>query len=225
MKNTFTSTDLDKLETWLHAPDRAEKTLPLDMLQGMLCAVVSAPKAITPLKWLPLAMGGEEAMQAHDAKEVMDLLIAFQNDVARQLNANEEFDFILYGEGEEDSIDMWCDGYLLGVDLAEPSWDETASPEEMDEMLFPFIALSHRLNEEGDGETDANAPGPEEEKLLLERVRGTLVDQIMENRLYWFEKGIPQTVRREAAKIGRNDPCPCGSGKKHKNCCGSATLH
>ncbi len=27
-------------------------------------------------------------------------------------------------------------------------------------------------------------------------------------------------VRRESKKIGRNDPCPCGSGKKYKNCCG-----
>ena len=27
-------------------------------------------------------------------------------------------------------------------------------------------------------------------------------------------------VRRDAAKVGRNDPCPCGSGKKYKNCCG-----
>ena len=30
----------------------------------------------------------------------------------------------------------------------------------------------------------------------------------------------PQTVRRESAKVGRNDPCPCGSGKKYKKCCG-----
>jgi preprotein translocase subunit SecA len=30
----------------------------------------------------------------------------------------------------------------------------------------------------------------------------------------------PQTVRREGKKIGRNDPCPCGSGKKYKKCCG-----
>ena len=27
-------------------------------------------------------------------------------------------------------------------------------------------------------------------------------------------------VRREAPKVGRNDPCPCGSGKKYKKCCG-----
>ncbi|TFH13897.1 MAG: hypothetical protein E4H02_10920, partial [Lentisphaerales bacterium] len=25
---------------------------------------------------------------------------------------------------------------------------------------------------------------------------------------------------RQSAKIGRNDPCPCGSGKKYKKCCG-----
>ena len=29
-----------------------------------------------------------------------------------------------------------------------------------------------------------------------------------------------RTVKREAPKVGRNDPCPCGSGKKYKNCCG-----
>jgi len=33
------------------------------------------------------------------------------------------------------------------------------------------------------------------------------------------EKGV--TVKREGQKIGRNDPCPCGSGKKYKKCCGA----
>ena len=32
----------------------------------------------------------------------------------------------------------------------------------------------------------------------------------------------PKTVKRQAAKVGRNDPCPCGSGKKYKKCCGKA---
>jgi preprotein translocase subunit SecA len=32
----------------------------------------------------------------------------------------------------------------------------------------------------------------------------------------------PTTVRREGQKIGRNAPCPCGSGKKYKKCCGAA---
>jgi len=30
-----------------------------------------------------------------------------------------------------------------------------------------------------------------------------------------------QTVKREGKKVGRNDPCPCGSGKKYKKCCGA----
>jgi preprotein translocase subunit SecA len=34
-----------------------------------------------------------------------------------------------------------------------------------------------------------------------------------------LELVIP-SARRESPKVGRNDPCPCGSGKKYKNCCG-----
>jgi len=40
---------------------------------------------------------------------------------------------------------------------------------------------------------------------------------------WFFEDGtqiMPEQVRRETPKIGRNDPCPCGSGKKYKKCCG-----
>jgi uncharacterized protein YecA (UPF0149 family) len=40
-------------------------------------------------------------------------------------------------------------------------------------------------------------------------------------REYWFERSKPETVKREAPKVGRNDPCPCGSGKKYKNCHGA----
>jgi len=35
------------------------------------------------------------------------------------------------------------------------------------------------------------------------------------------EAAKPSTVRRKGKKIGRNDPCPCGSGKKYKKCCGA----
>ena len=31
--------------------------------------------------------------------------------------------------------------------------------------------------------------------------------------------------RRSNPKVGRNDPCPCGSGEKYKKCCGSATVN
>jgi len=35
-----------------------------------------------------------------------------------------------------------------------------------------------------------------------------------------MEEETPQTYRRNQPKVGRNDPCPCGSGKKYKQCHG-----
>jgi SEC-C motif-containing protein len=41
--------------------------------------------------------------------------------------------------------------------------------------------------------------------------------------VWLYESGemIPETVVREGPKVGRNDPCPCGSGKKYKKCHGA----
>jgi len=35
------------------------------------------------------------------------------------------------------------------------------------------------------------------------------------------DEGVRRPKRRDVAKVGRNDPCPCGSGKKYKKCCGA----
>ena len=42
------------------------------------------------------------------------------------------------------------------------------------------------------------------------------------NGEWLYSEGLmrPTTVVREGRKIGRNEPCPCGSGKKYKQCCG-----
>lgn len=42
------------------------------------------------------------------------------------------------------------------------------------------------------------------------------------NGAWFFVDGqvIPETYVRQTPKVGRNDPCPCGSGKKYKFCCG-----
>ncbi len=45
-----------------------------------------------------------------------------------------------------------------------------------------------------------------------------IFDEDTRKELYLEEKKS-HTLRREGKKIGRNDPCPCGSGKKYKNCC------
>ncbi len=52
----------------------------------------------------------------------------------------------------------------------------------------------------------------EMESVMSERKGGTAVASQSE--------AAGTTVRRDSPKVGRNDPCPCGSGKKYKNCCG-----
>jgi uncharacterized protein YchJ len=53
--------------------------------------------------------------------------------------------------------------------------------------------------------------------------RGTFVDGITDEDFgddYQDDDYYPETYVRTEPKIGRNDPCPCGSGKKYKKCCG-----
>ena len=47
-------------------------------------------------------------------------------------------------------------------------------------------------------------------------------DILGEDKMVEIAKKYKQskTVRRETPKVGRNEPCPCGSGKKYKHCCG-----
>ncbi|MBZ0106330.1 MAG: SEC-C domain-containing protein [Sulfuricella denitrificans] len=43
---------------------------------------------------------------------------------------------------------------------------------------------------------------------------------------FWQARRKGTTVKRDTPKVGRNEPCPCGSGKKFKQCCGAErTLH
>jgi len=160
---------------------------------------------------------------AAEREEAVRLLDAFHEATARQLNEGEGFDFVLYGdEGADDEFAMWCEGYLLGVELAEPPWEEAAEAEDVEDMLTPFFVLSGRWKE---ARLEAGEPElPEsEERAMLEELRDSLADTVLYNRRYWFEHNVPAPVRREAPKVGRNDPCPCGSGRKYKNCHGTAT--
>jgi len=202
----------------MNAPERAESTLPLDMVQGLLAAVVSAPSPIPQEKWLPEVLGeGHLFTDEEERNEISGLLARFAEDTARQLNEGEGFDFILYGEDED--LAAWADGYLSGVDLAEPAWDASTDAEDIDTMLFPFLALT------GDAKEMALEAGEAwmteaEEKEMLEEVREGLANHLIDIRQHWFDKSIPPTVKREGPKVGRNDPCPCGSGKKYKSCHG-----
>ena len=63
-----------------------------------------------------------------------------------------------------------------------------------------------------------------EQERETERVQRSLPPQKPKQQPMFFSSGTtePQTVKRKEAKVGRNDPCPCGSGKKYKKCHGAA---
>ena len=212
-------TDLDRLERYLDDPGRAESTLPLDAVQGLFAAIACATPPVPREKWLPAILGSAVASKdPEEAEQIADLLERFAEDTARQLNEGEGFDFILYG-GDNEDFSSWADGYLAGVDLADPPWDETAEPEDLDNLLFPFLALTGQAKELA-LEAGEEWMSEEEEARTLAEIRAGLADHLIEVRRYWFEKGIPSPVKREGPKVGRNDPCPCGSGKKYKSCHG-----
>ena len=220
MPHQLTESDFDRLERYLTAPERIESTLPVDAAQGLLAAVACTPDLIPEERWLQAILGSAPQFATpEESEEITTLLQHFQEETARQLNEGEGFDFILYGpEGAED-LATWCDGFLEGVELSDPPWSDTADAEDRDHMLFPFLALTGQAKAMALDEGEGWMSEEEEVQMLLE-IREGLADHLLDVRRFWFEASIPQTVKRETPKIGRNDPCPCGSGKKYKACCG-----
>ncbi len=109
-------------------------------------------------------------------------------------------------------VDEWCQGYLRGVDLAADEW-RAASPD-IAQLLAPIRAFT--------ATTDWRAHE------LPETEAGKLRDAIAPNvrtlHAYWLARrvegaGDRARQRRASLRVGRNEPCSCGSGKKYKKCC------
>ena len=72
--------------------------------------------------------------------------------------------------------------------------------------------------------TDNEAAGAKASERLEKKVaskRNAFLDFVKDADPEALERFLPaETVRRDAPKVGRNSFCSCGSGKKHKKCCG-----
>ena len=217
----LTPEDLDRLEALLSAP-HLEDSLTLDALQGFFCAVASSPVEIPKQKWLDAAMGESKFANDEEAAQVTDLLERFAAETSAALAEGVGLDLIFYPveEGEEE-LAVWCDGYLLGVALADPDWYSAGDDEELvEEFLFPPMALSGHLKQHAEDEGE-EWHSPEDEADLMKEARENLYDCVYEAWQWGFNQRVNRVpVKREDAKVGRNDPCPCGSGKKYKACHG-----
>jgi uncharacterized protein len=229
---TMTEQELDQLESMLDSEIFKGEAMTLDMLQGYLCAVISGPDAIPPSVWLPEALGeAPEYPSSVQAEEAMGLVMKFYNTLAATLANQEEFDLILYSlEENPDELDYapWCDGYVFGSQIGETNWFEAAGEyaEDLGDKMEVFFLLSGLLKEDA---LESKEPwlSEKEEKRRMALAREAFPSTIGALYQFWLaQRAIPSPVRRESPKVGRNDPCPCGSGKKFKQCCGKApTVH
>ena len=117
---------------------------------------------------------------------------------------------------------LWAEGFSEAIDAFAEDWPdpdlETDEGRWYDDCLSRVLAL---LLPPADLAEHAKIYYPGE---TLERDQ--LVDEdccaAQDLRLYWLDHGPKPATRRVEAKPGRNDPCPCGSGKKFKKCHGAA---
>ncbi|MBR4695748.1 MAG: SEC-C domain-containing protein, partial [Selenomonadaceae bacterium] len=80
---------------------------------------------------------------------------------------------------------------------------------------------------ESEGEAEQEPPQVSEQQKLqaIEKQKSQLQDHLSSARASHGDDVSPAEARKknvtpDGKKVGRNDPCPCGSGKKYKNCCG-----
>jgi len=226
---------LDRLESLLDDPALAE-AMRLDEIQGFLCAALSGPQAISEQNWLAELLGSEEALACEAGREAAELLRAFAVALEAELVAGEPPVLLLYPKNDDEDSPSdylpWCQAYLAGVDAAEEDWFEALGEEDaeddeeirdeityLDERLFPLMVLT------GEAESAAREHGeewPEDEELdqVNNECEEDLPQAVTDIYRFWLAKRGNQTIRRDEPKVGRNDPCPCGSGKKFKQCCG-----
>ena len=221
----MTEQELDQLEALLASPALKDSALPLDALQGMICALLSGPGLVAAEVWLPVAIGETPRFESDaQADEADRLLLRFHDSVAAELMSDEGLSLIVYPleeGGKEFDFATWSAGYLEGVDLQGDARDNDEAEEEADKLLLPFIVLSGALDEDPELRAELEF-APKDEAAVIREWKKDFVDCVLDAHDYWMQRRLtPDTIRRDEPKVGRNDPCTCGSGKKYKHCHGA----
>ena len=214
---TFDEAARSRLMELLDAKSEAHNTMRCDEVQGFMMALLSGPDALNPTNWLPEILGEESLFDAKERTEIERLVMAMAADMRMKLNEKILPDLWFY-EDEAGNPDFytWCNAYLYALDIVPTDWFEAVDQEEFEDLFYPIMALGGIYDDEENGEVILHLNEKE-----LTQLEADLPHVLLD--IYWYWQAIinkPQTVRREGEKVGRNDPCPCGSGKKYKACCG-----
>ena len=225
--------------------ERTEAGLSLDHIDGFITALICGPRLILPSEYFPVLFGDQGMAIFADADEALRFTNLFNrrwNEVVRALNAPiDSLDdpaalvpLIMDWEGLLDDVSpderarieaagvppfgsVWAAGFLQVVDEWADDWDLPPDSKDeafVDEMLEPLFVLI----------TPHDELTPEELATSRDEYVAMAIWSAYELRDFWRDRGSvgSRTPVRKAATPGRNDACPCGSGKKFKQCCGAA---
>jgi uncharacterized protein len=191
----------------------------ISTLDGFFTAMVSGPEMIPPSTWLPLVWGDFEPEWESEQSfaEIFTLMLRHMNGIVETLmEFPNEFEPIFLVRHIDDKtytiVDEWCEGYYLGFSLCHEQWitPDTKIPS----LLSPIFAFTQVTDWVGHDL-------PMEE---MQRAHQEIATNVREIHAYWLKQrgdspSLEQSFKRSEPKVGRNDPCPCGSGKKFKKCC------
>lgn len=212
---------LDELDQLLLG--QSDDCMLLTQLDGFLTGILVCPEMIPPSEWLKHVWAGEDGEGTPDFEDTagfqhfIDLIMFHYNQILTSLNRPGEFEPVLETDTRNGDIlwEMWIEGFTRAIDLAPEGWRRVADGDDAGckaalvgiEALKSFYDGSAKLSRMEEDEWDREAPD------LIPIWVEMLHAWRLEN-----DPSRPSSVRRW--KVGRNDPCPCGSGKKYKKCCG-----
>lgn len=232
----LTEADLDRLEQFL--ADLPAPAMNLESVDGFFCALISGPELVSVNEYLPEVWGPEPPFESEaEFREIFGLLMQHWNGIAddllRTLSDPEHRYYPVISEDEHGVAhgNDWAHGYWRGVELRRQAWAPLLADREIG-CLVPMMILLH----EHDPDPKRRSPPmsvEQRDELLISLMAGAMAAyryfEPMRRTAALADPLHGETIRRAGPKVGRNDPCPCGSGRKYKRCCGagpgSPTLH
>ncbi|MDQ6993254.1 MAG: UPF0149 family protein [Mariprofundus sp.] len=208
---------------------KAEEIVTLECVHGFIFAIALTPEKLTPNEWLPALFAGE--MQQFESIEqvnrLFSALIQLLNRLHKLRLEGLLFCPVMMHPGD-DSIKLnelreWCRGFVLAAGLRNQYWmleGEQATDKKVNVSMGVMLGIADdRILDE----MLVNQIGQLERQELLAQFVLALPNTVQilidhTDRLESERLLKMQPIQRE--KVGRNEPCPCGSGKKFKKCCG-----
>jgi uncharacterized protein len=223
--------EIHELDIFLMSDATPDECMDIVALDGFLTALAIGPELVSPSVWLPLVWGGEKELvfeSSAQAGRIFGILMRRFNDIRRMFGEHgtgfEPFLYTREVEGET----VWigedrCVGFMEAVDLSVAEWQPLFDAKPDCALLAPILILGTDVGWE---ELEASVDPDGECEAALESL-GPSVEAIAAYwRLRWQTKTMASkqaNLRTRALRPGRNDPCPCGSGRKFKKCCAASS--